>query len=137
MAVRDISRNMDKFASEVDRQISRANNFVGESFVSNARQTNTYRDQTANLRNSIGFIVIEDKNKIAESFGQGEGANKGKEAANDVASRIDDHGLILVAGMEYAAAVESRGYDVISNSVNTAKAQHQRLIKQGLSSLIK
>jgi hypothetical protein len=136
MAIRDIERNMNDFLNRVNSQISEVNERVGESFVSNARQTNTYKDQTANLRNSIGYIIVTDKQKLKESFGGGEGGTEGKEAAGKLAQSISDDGLILVAGMSYAAAVESKGFDVISNSVNKAREQHQKLMKPALNSVI-
>jgi 3-dehydroquinate synthetase len=114
--------------------------FIGETFVTNARSTKTYKDHTGNLRNSIGYIILENGEQIFDNFeksaqvevlitkgkskgktilssGADEGLATGHDFAGLVASRFP-RGLVLivVAGMEYAAAVESRGYDVLTGS---------------------
>ena len=126
MAIRDIEREMDRFFEKVNEQLHRVDQITGESFVRNARQTNTYRDRTANLRNSIGYSAIAPGSRQ-------ESANvHAKQAISEVENEVSDHGLILVAGMDYAYHVEAKGYDVISNSVETAKVQHKRLLEQML-----
>ena len=126
MAIRDIEREMDRFFEKVNEQLHRVDQITGESFVRNARQTNTYRDRTANLRNSIGYSAIAPGRRQ-------ESANiHAKQAISEVENEVVDHGLIMVAGMNYALYVEAKGYDVISNSVETAKVQHKRLLEQML-----
>lgn len=117
---------------------------VGETFVKNARSTDTYKDQTGNLRSSIGYIILKDGSQIMSNFkvagaGKknkgtqgGSGVNKGQEAAAIVAAQYPTgYVLICVAGMEYAAAVESRGKDVITGSSLKAKQQ----LKESLAAL--
>ena len=93
--------------------------FVGESFVANARNTNTYKDHTGNLRSSIGYVVYFNGEQVQHNFEgkSGEGAATGAELANSIAA---DHPkgfvLVCVAGMEYALYVEAKGFDVITNS---------------------
>jgi hypothetical protein len=103
--------------------------FVGEDFVVNARSINTYMDQTNNLRSSIGYVVSYNGNILSQNFevsGKGTGSGeKGVQEAQKLAKDIADNYptgfvLVCVAGMDYAAAVESRGYDVITNSSITA-----------------
>lgn len=106
--------------------------FIGEQFVTNARNTDTYQDQTGNLRSSIGYVLYRDGQLLNADFpgSNGEGVAKGMALADEVAA---DHptGFVLVgvAGMQYAAAVESRGYDVISNSSITAVSDLSRAMK--------
>ncbi|GAH74567.1 unnamed protein product, partial [marine sediment metagenome] len=105
---------------------------VGENFVNDARNIKTYKDQTGNLRSSIGYIIARDGNIIQENIeGKAEGRAQAKEIANEVL-RENNKGfvLIVVAGMEYAAAVESKGYDVITGSVPAAKALLKLKIKE-------
>lgn len=92
--------------------------YEGESFVNRARSVDTYRDQTGNLRASIGYVILDDGKVIDQNFeSSSDGAKAGKKAANGIASQYP-RGLVLigVAGMSYAAAVESMGYDVITGS---------------------
>ncbi len=128
MAV-EVTRNLDKFVRRTAHAIGRVNARTGEQFISDARQTNTYVDKTANLRNSIGYKVTGDEPVAAA--GQGEGGVEGMNYANEK-SRGIDNGLIMVAGMSYAAPVEAKGYDVITESVKKAKENHKRLMTKML-----
>ncbi len=126
MAINDIERNLNKIFANVGQQIHRVDQMVGESFVRSARQNDTYKDQTANLRNSIGYSAISPQQRS-------ESANSdAKEAISEVEGEVQDTGLIMVAGMKYGSAVEAKGYDVISNSVVQAKEQYARLIVKAL-----
>ena len=92
--------------------------------TSNAKQLNTYIDRTNNLRSSIGYIIYDKGEKIAEHFsadgagGEGsgsEGTTKGKQAAEKAANDFpNDLVGVIVAGEGYALYVESKGYDVLS-----------------------
>jgi hypothetical protein len=89
---------------------------AGEEFVKDARSQiqdhsmGTYKDQTTNLRNSIGYHIYRE--------GQLVKMNTGRVAINpvDVQEHIKPKGIQLVgfAGMNYASHVESKGYNVIS-----------------------
>lgn len=99
--------------------------FVGEKFVINARNNGAYTDRTGNLRSSIGYIILKDGVQVEEKF-PGEkagGKSKGLQVAIDASSKFPKGiVLIVVAGMDYAAAVESRNYDVLTASSITAEA---------------
>lgn len=78
-----------------------------------------YRDNTANLRNSIGAVVYVGSEEVFSSFGSGVGATQGKKFADSIASEHFSSGgiiCVIVAGMDYALRVESKGYDVITGS---------------------
>lgn len=131
---------------------------VGETFINNARSTYTYHDVTGNLRSSIGYIILKDGVQVSENFevaSRGkygglkkvqkkkygdlkgsEGVAAGKEVADKLAA---DHprGFVLigVAGMNYAAAVESLGYDVITGSSKLAEDQLRTAIRNLQSKL--
>lgn len=95
---------------------------AGEQFVADARNNNTYKDRTGNLRSSIGYIILQNGVQISESFeGFKDGVHYGKRAVEDIKGRFPrGYVLIGVAGMFYAAAVESRGFDVITSSAKQA-----------------
>lgn len=104
---------------------------TGEQFVKDAREDGTYKDQTGNLRSSIGYIIMKDGQLLFENFRTinggklrgAEGLQRAKQVINEVASQFrSGYVLIGVAGMDYAAAVESKGYDVITASSATAEA---------------
>lgn len=140
MAINKVHQRVKQFVVETERKLKTVNEFVGETFVKNARQSVTdsvYNrkpdrqpwELTGNLRNSIGYGV-RSQQSVSILDGGGEGGNNAKHAINE--ADVNDNALIMVAGMSYAGAVEARGYDVISNSVNIAIDQHKSLIKKSL-----
>lgn len=112
--------------------------FVGETFVKNARENGTYNDITGNLRSSVAYIVLKDGRKLKDNFeksAKGTDKQKGINEAKSLIDKLKDnfktgYTLIVVAGMEYAAAVESKGKDVITGSSLIAKQQLVSLFKK-------
>lgn len=111
--------------------------YAGESAVNIARDTTkpkTFKDQTGNLRSSIGYVVAVDGQIVgASAFGQvlegSQGTGEGKTFAESLASRFNNGiVLILVAGMEYAYYVKKRGYDVIDQGQLEAESLVKRLV---------
>ena len=101
-----------------EQQMIDALKYEGESFVDKARKTGTYTDDTGNLRSSIGYLILKNGNVIDQNFaGNSKGTENARIAAREVAGQYPNgFALIGVAGMKYAAAVESKGYDVITGS---------------------
>ncbi|WP_018629189.1 hypothetical protein [Niabella aurantiaca] len=105
---------------------------TGEKAVAYMRSLNTFKDQTANLRNSEGYIIYKDGELAFESYpndasgpkeGPKVGASIGKGLAIEVAQQFAPRkGFIIVvtAGMEYALYVEAKGYDVITGGAREA-----------------
>lgn len=92
-----------------------------------------FTDRTNNLRSSIGYVLYKDGQKISSNFasagtgteGSGaEGAQTGLEHAEEVANKYPEgYVLVLAAGMNYAAYVEAKGYDVITGAGLEAKSE--------------
>lgn len=95
---------------------------VGETFITDARNNNTYKDQTGNLRGSIGYVILKNGVQIFGGFpGNNEGTVIGEQLAEEISTQYPTgFVLIVVAGMDYAAAVESKGYDVLTGSSKLA-----------------
>jgi len=95
---------------------------IGEQFVNDARQHGSYKDRTGNLRSSIGYLVLKNGEQYSQGgFVQvkngGKGISTGKIVLDEAAAKFPKgYVLIVVAGMEYAAAVESKGRDVLTGS---------------------
>lgn len=93
--------------------------------VAEAKQLDTYKDRTGNLRSSIGYVIYKDGKKIGQLFTASPGKDskdggvsavkKGEQIA-DEAARSWPTGIVavIVAGMDYALYVESNGKDVIT-----------------------
>lgn len=128
----DVDRRIDRFKVNIEQRIIYTLAMVGEQFVNDARSTRTYRDQTGNLRSSIGYIIARDGNILKENVeGKSEGRTQAKKIAEEVLKESKTgFVLICVAGMEYAVAVESKGYDVITGSIPVAKALLKSKIKE-------
>ena len=113
---------------------------VGEQFVYDARSTRTYKDRTRNLRSSIGYVIVKDGNEV---FGNFEGTQEGRSVSKRVIKTIQaeypkGYALIAVAGMNYAAFVEAKGYDVITGSSQVAEVNIKRAfnrLKQSMNKL--
>lgn len=90
------------------------------------KHTPGYIDWTANLRSSIGYVVVMDGQimdmssfePVKGKSGDGkEGSKSGKEFARSFASKFpNDIALIVVAGMAYADYVQRDGYDVTASA---------------------
>lgn len=99
--------------------------YIGETFVNEAREFGNYHDRTGNLRSSIGYIILKNGKRVDANFqlskegtDRDTGLQQGQEFAEEMAQAYP-RGFVLigVAGMQYAAAVESlENYDVITGS---------------------
>ena len=114
-----IMNSLEKFQKEADYKTLIGLRYIGERFVNKARSNNTYRDQTGNLRSSIGYVILKDGQIVEQNFltGKNIGIEKGKQFAKKL-SDLYPKGFVLVgvAGMEYARYVEAMNYDVITGS---------------------
>jgi hypothetical protein len=116
--------------------VIKALQYQGEEFVNTARNKapkslttrlpkgGRFNDRTGNLAASIGYIILKNGD-IIDSFFPGEtseGVSVGKKAAAEVGEKYPS-GIVLigVAGMSYAAAVETLGFDVITGSAPKSK----------------
>lgn len=110
---------------------------IGEQVLNAARLTNSYKDQTGNLRSSIGYVVSVDGEIVQMSSFDvvkegGDGAKGGKAYALQLVKDFPQGiVLIVVAGMNYASYVSAKGYDVLESSELLA----DRLVPQMLGQL--
>ena len=109
----------------------------GEKFIEVARRSGSYKDQTGNLRSSIGYIIAKDGEVVTENFKESDkgtdkttGKYKGRRLAVSL-SHTGGYVLVGVAGMEYAAAVEAKGYEVVSG----ANTQCEKYLRDTLKSI--
>ena len=130
----EVRRRCDRFMQAVELQHLTGLTRIGENFVTNSRLRGSYQDRTANLRNSTGYTIIINGEVRSMTSQMGEGGTKANEHMKSIVSRKRQAGItsiIGVAGMEYAADVESRGYDVITSSTETA-LQEQQVMMQNI-----
>lgn len=109
---RSLIRDLANFAKDNEAKFVEALQFIGETFVNEARNKQTYQDRTGNLRTSIGYGIVKN-NRILKKKVQGR-----EDVLNEAVSELQQSGIYLIvfAGMEYALYVEVKGYDVLSGS---------------------
>lgn len=86
--------------------------------------TPSFTDRTAQLRNSIGYVVTYNGLIVNSDFStdsvDGPNSSDGKQEGEDFAKELSKgfvgYALICVAGANYASYVEALGYDVITGS---------------------
>jgi len=128
----NINQRVDNFVIFKEERIRLALHYVGVDFMDRAKENlprrlggTSFEDHTGNLRSSIGYAVLLDGEVLDEEYkvvkGGQEGANASRELVRELATEFNK-GFVLIglAGMEYAAAVESKGYDVITGSTPMA-----------------
>ena len=109
---------------------------IGKQVLTAARNTNSYKDQTGNLRSSIGYAVVVDGEVIqASSFNVvkegNDGAKNGKEYLEELIQIFSTGiALVVVAGMEYAAYVSAKGRDVLDSSELLAEKLVPAMLEQ-------
>jgi hypothetical protein len=114
----DIDRKIEKFRQEKIRKCLETLSWIGIQCVDFARKNHGYTDRTGNLTGSLGYAVVFNGDIKKQDL---EGSHEGQAQAVKVIAELANQfsqGMILIvlAGMEYAAAVESKGYDVITGS---------------------
>lgn len=145
----DVEKMLSNNIKNIDVIISRRLVALGVMCIKDARLKGTYTDRTGNLRSSIGFIVYNGKSKIKISgfervkgaLGNGrKGHDEGKEFAESLGNKLSRdkvHTLIVVAGMHYAARVESTKHNVLESTRLFAKGEARRIANDIINSLTK
>jgi len=107
--------------------------YLGESLVKYAKDMHNYTDRTGNLTNSMAYAVVKE-GTIVTSGGTtqpGEGADTALKVAKEYAASLNNtFSLIIVAGMNYAAYVEAKGYNVILPAELKAKTDFPEAMKK-------
>lgn len=89
---------------------------TGEEFVNDCKDNHhgRWENRTGNLESSIGYVIYYNGQVVSKAFdGNAEGTTEAEKTAKKAAGKS---GLVLigVAGMQYAAALEAKGYNVIT-----------------------
>lgn len=126
-----ITKQVQYFQQQVELAMKLLLQEFGEKLVAFAKDTHTYIDRTGNLTNSISYAIVRHKEILYYNEVQREEANAAalKVAMKMAESLSDAYSLIVVAGMNYAAFVESRGYNVILPAELKAKQEFTNKVK--------
>lgn len=132
----EIDRYTEQRFRGLEQAVIRTLTYCGEVCLNVARSTNSYKDQTGNLRSSIGYVVAVDGRIVNQSDFEtvkkgGDGSKQGAAFAKQLVRRFPKGVcLIVVAGMDYAVHVKNRGYDVLDSSELTADRIVPYMLKQ-------
>lgn len=128
--INDIDATFKALLAEVDRQLIESLTSVGEEAVKLAKMIppeRGFKDRTGNLRSSIGYVVLVDGKPVNVAFaavkGGHAGVNEGQRLALQVGSKTEGYALVVVAGMNYAVHVESKGRDVLTSAEKFAEKE--------------
>lgn len=128
--INDIDATFKALLAEVDRQLIESLIRVGEEAVKLAKMIppeRGFKDRTGNLRSSIGYVVLVDGKPVNVAFatvkGGHAGVNEGQRLALQVGSKTEGYALVVVAGMNYAVHVESKGRDVLTSAEKFAEKE--------------
>ena len=109
---------------------------IGEEVVNLAKITRGYTDRTGNLVSSTGYVLVKDGKVInggrfEQSLKGAEGQKQGETFAAEIAAQMPAGiGIVVVAGMKYAAFVEAKGFNVLAISEIKAKQLVQDMMNK-------
>ena len=140
----DVRKRFDAFLAEIEKkQIDRLNR-LGEMCLIEARNNKGYMMQTGALLSSTGYKVVVDGVAVHSQFDAASGAESGAAATgmksgSDLADKIGKEtkgvALVVVAGMNYAAYVEAKGYNVLSSAEHLAERELPRMLDKLITNI--
>lgn len=126
-----IAAQVAAFRERVEKATLFQLQYLGEQLAAYAKEQHNYTDRTGNLTNSIAYAVVKE-GKIVSYGGEnqpGEGADTALKVATEYAASVPNtFSLIVVAGMNYAAYVEAKGYNVILPAELKARTDFLKVI---------
>lgn len=136
-----IKKASERGIAMIEESIVEKLSIIGEhgvNFARNQERDGAWKDDSGNLRSSIGYVIFRYGQSLFDFGFEGagpEGPARGKALAMQVGLQYRDSWfvLVIVAGMAYAVDVESRGRDVLSG----ASLQAEKSITQALEQLTK
>lgn len=112
---RAVKEPLERLQSVTQEGLIEALTYIGEDLVKYARSNVGFISRTGNLLSSIGYVVVHNGAILQDGgFTRSDPKGKGIRAAlSFFKAKQRFTSLIIVAGMEYAAFVEAKGYSVL------------------------
>ena len=140
----DVRKRFDAFLNEIEKkQIARLQR-LGEMCLVEARTNKGYMMQTGALLLSTGYEVFVDGVAVHSQFDAASGAESnaaemgiksGQSIAETIGKGTKGIALVVVAGMNYAAYVEAKGYNVLSSAEHLAERELPRMLEKLISNI--
>lgn len=141
-----LKRRFDAFLAMVKKkQIARMQR-LGEMCLIEARNNKGYMMQTGALLSSTGYMIFVDGVALHSQFDAASGAESnaaqngikaGQTLAEKVGKNTKGVALVVVAGMNYAAYVEAKGYNVLSSAEHLAQRELPRMLEKLIQTINK
>lgn len=140
----DVKKRIDAILDEIERkQIARLQR-LGKMCLIEARNNKGYMMQTGALLSSTGYQVFVDGVAIhsqfdaascAESEAAARGIKTGQTIAEQIGKETKGVALVVVAGMNYAAYVEARGYNVLTSAEHLAERELPKMLEKLITNI--
>lgn len=123
--IKELQNRLATMAEAVYTKLDKELLQLGEDAVTHAKENKGYKDHSSNLKNSISYALYKDGQLIGENVGQIPKPDATKEGQSQVSDNLTrfatedgvvapkGYTLIVVAGMNYGAPVEAKGYNVL------------------------
>lgn len=140
----DVRKRFDAFLNEIEKKQIAQLQRLGEMCLVEARTNKGYMMQTGALLSSTGYEVFVDGVAIHSQFDAASGAESnaaetgiksGQSIAESIGKGTKGIALVVVAGMNYAAYVEAKGYNVLSSAEHLAERELPRMLEKLISNI--
>ncbi len=140
----DVRKRFDAFLNEIEKKQIAKLKRLGEMCLVEARTNKGYMMQTGALLSSTGYEVFVDGVAIHSQFDAASGAESnaaetgiksGQSIAETIGKGTNGIALVVVAGMNYAAYVEAKGYNVLSSAEHLAERELPRMLEKLISNI--
>lgn len=134
-----LKRRLDAFLAMVKKKQIERMQRLGEMCLIEARNNKGYMMQTGALLSSTGYMIFVDGVALHSQFDSASGAESnaaqngikaGQALAEKVGKNTKGVALVVVAGMNYAAYVEAKGYNVLSSAEHLAQRELPRMLEK-------
>ena len=145
--IKEIDKIIEEEKKRAEAYTIRALSYLGERCVIEARfrpQSDSWYDQSGNLRSSIGYIISHN-GKIIKYYGfekvknGNDGKTEGKSLAEELADKYrTGYVLIVVAGMNYAEYVEAmENKNVLASAELLARKEFPNMMRKLSEQIVK
>lgn len=140
----DVQKRLDAFLAMVKKEQIERMQRLGEMCLIEARNNKGYMMQTGALLSSTGYMIFVDGVALHSQFDAASGAESnaaqngikaGQALAEKVGKNTKGVALVVVAGMNYAAYVEAKGYNVLSSAEHLAQRELPRMLEKLISNI--
>lgn len=142
--IKELKNRLAAMAEAVNARLDVELRQLGEDAVTHAKENKGYKDHTSNLKNSISYALFKDGGLIDQNIGQIPEPDATKEGQSQVSNNLTrfaleksvvapkGYTLIVVAGMNYAAPVETKGFNVLYLTQKWMHDKMQEILKEVL-----